>query len=103
MAGQDVSWFTVDARGVSMQLIISANAAKNEIIGVHDGRLKIKICKPAINGKANQELVRFLARTFSCAKSDIQVVHGEQIKQKTILITGLSKEHLQSGLGFFLF
>ena len=46
--------------GVKFDVQITANAGRNQVIGWHAGRLKIKVKAPAIEGKASEELLRFL-------------------------------------------
>lgn len=67
-------------------------ASKTEIAGEHDGALKIRIASPPVEGAANEELIRFLAKTFGVAKSAIQIITGEQSTQKTIKAFGVSAE-----------
>jgi uncharacterized protein (TIGR00251 family) len=40
------------------------NSSKNEISGVYEGMLKIKIKSPAVENRANEELVKFFSKTF---------------------------------------
>lgn len=70
-----------------MQLLIRVvpSASKTEIVGwMADGCLKIKIAAPPVDGKANQELIEFLAKTFGVSKSDVEIVSGQTSKKKTI-------------------
>lgn len=70
----------------TLLLQIVPNARKSEILGMVDHRLKIKISAPAIEGKANQELIRFLAKEFSIPKRDIEIVSGESSKFKKVRV-----------------
>jgi uncharacterized protein (TIGR00251 family) len=49
-----------------------------------DGALKIKIAAPPVDGKANLELISFLAKTLKLPKSDIDITNGLTGKKKTI-------------------
>lgn len=61
------------------------NASKTEIVGwMADGCLKIKIAAPPVDGKANQELISFLAKTLSVPKSEIEITNGLTSKKKTV-------------------
>ena len=60
-------------------------SSKNEIVGWQaDGRLKIKITAPPVDGKANAALVEFLAKHFRVPKSTIEIIRGTTIPEKTV-------------------
>ncbi len=70
--------------GVIVNIKISPNAKKNEIIKENDGT-KIKITAQPIDGKANKAVVEFLSKIFKISKTSIQIIKGETSKEKTIL------------------
>ena len=72
-------------KGFTVNLRISPNSAKNEIIKNDDGPVKVKITAQPIDGKANKALVEFLSKTFKLPKTSIEIVRGETSKDKTIL------------------
>ncbi len=72
-------------KGFTVNLRISPNSAKNEIIKNDDGSVKVKITAQPIDGKANKALVEFLSKTFKLPKTSIEIVRGETSKDKTIL------------------
>jgi uncharacterized protein (TIGR00251 family) len=49
----------------SISLYIQPNASINEISGMHDSAIKVRIKFPATDGKANKELIKFLAKHLS--------------------------------------
>lgn len=69
-----------------LSVLIIPNASKNEIVGWHDGALKIRLAAPPVDGKANQELLRFLAKTFDLAPSNLSIAQGQTGKRKKISI-----------------
>lgn len=71
--------------GLTVNLKISPNASKNEIIKTEDG-VKVKITAPPVDGKANKSLIEFLSKTFKIPKSSIEILRGETSKEKTLLI-----------------
>lgn len=54
-------------------------------------RLRIRLQAPAVEGKANLELQRFLAVAFGVRRSAITILRGEHARDKTILIRGISE------------
>jgi len=63
---------------------------------LHDGRLKIKIAAPPVDGKANESLIEFLAKTFKISKSNIEILKGHTSKLKTIKLSGISENTYNS-------
>ena len=78
-----------------LDLRIVARSSKNEIVGFHDGSLKIRIASPPVDGAANAELIRLLAKTFRVSKSDVFIISGETSKNKRIMIANLSKSSFE--------
>jgi len=70
---------------------ITANASRNEIVGWQGERLKIKVKAPAVEGKANEELLRFLAERLEVHRREIHIERGETSKTKLICIAGMDE------------
>ncbi|MBK8302832.1 MAG: DUF167 family protein [Pyrinomonadaceae bacterium] len=70
-------------------------ASRTEIVGIHDGALKVRIASPPVDGAANIEIVRFLAKTFGVSKGDVFIISGETSKNKRIKIKNLSKSSFE--------
>lgn len=89
---------TKTARGLRLRLFIQPKASKNEIIGPHNGALKIKITAPPVDGKANAALVDFLSDVLDLPKRQIEILKGETGRNKSVEILGLSEEDLRQRL-----
>ena len=72
-------------KGFLLNLRISPNASKNDIIKSDDGSIKVKITAQPVDGKANKALIEFLSKTFKIPKTSIDIVRGETSKDKTVL------------------
>lgn len=79
--------------GLILNLRISPNSSKNEVIKTDD-TLKIKITAQPIDGKANKALIEYLSKLFKVPKSSFEILKGQTSKDKTILIsiTDLKKQ-----------
>jgi uncharacterized protein (TIGR00251 family) len=86
-------------KGLRLQVLVQPNASISELAGIHDGRLKIRIAAPAVEGKANEALIRFLARKLAVPKSALRVAAGGNSRRKSILALGLSPEDAMRALG----
>ncbi|MBK6723018.1 MAG: YggU family protein [Acidobacteria bacterium] len=76
---------------VTFSVRVIPRASRSEIVGEHDGALKVKLASPPVDGAANAELIKLLAKKFGVSKNDIEIVSGETSKNKRIKINNLSK------------
>jgi len=80
---------------VTFDVRVVPRASKSEIVGEHDGALKVRIASPPVDGAANAELIRLLAKKFRVSKSDIEIAGGSTSKNKRIKIANLSQSKLE--------
>jgi len=90
---------TKTERGCKLILFIQPKASKNEIIGPHNGALKIKITAPPVDGKANAELVEFLSEVLKIPKRRIEILKGETGRNKSVEILDVTEADLRHKLG----
>ncbi|HEV7474411.1 MAG TPA: DUF167 domain-containing protein [Pyrinomonadaceae bacterium] len=76
-------WLTFKVRVVP-------RASRSEIVGEHDGALRVRIAAPPVDGAANEELVRLLARKLGVSRSAIEISSGLTGKLKLIRVTGVT-------------
>ena len=81
-----------------ISLRVYPNAGRNEIVGLSDGVLRVKISAPPIKGKANRELITFLSRLLGVGKSSVNSIKGHTIRNKVVAIDGLSREEVMKRL-----
>lgn len=65
---------------------LQPKASKSEVVGLHGDALKIRIKAPPIDGKANAELIKFLAKEFAVSKSAVTLMSGELTRHKRVRI-----------------
>ena len=75
-------------------LQVYPNAGRNEVMGFTEGILRVRIAAPPVKGKANKELVAFLAQLLGVGKGSINIVKGHTSRNKLIAIDGLSREEV---------
>jgi uncharacterized protein (TIGR00251 family) len=73
----------------SLQIHAQPGVRKNQVAGEHGGSLKLKIAAPAVDNKANQCLVRFVAELLGVTQRQVTLVRGEGARQKTIAVRGV--------------
>ncbi|EIZ0675968.1 YggU family protein [Cronobacter sakazakii] len=75
---------TVD--GLVLRLYIQPKASRDSIIGLHGDELKVAITAPPVDGQANAHLVKYLAKQFRVAKSQVVIEKGELGRHKQVKI-----------------
>ena len=73
-------------------------ASKSEIVGEIDGALKVRLCSPPVDGAANAELIKMLAREFGVSRGRVEIVSGQTSRTKRIRITGATVDEMKSWL-----
>jgi uncharacterized protein (TIGR00251 family) len=76
------------SEGVELRIHIQPRASKTEIVGLHGEALKIRIASPPVDGQANAELCRYLARYVGVAQQNVQLISGVSSRQKRVFIKG---------------
>jgi uncharacterized protein len=71
------------------------NARFDNVLGDHGGAVKIKLRAPAVEGKANAALIRFLADRLQLPRSSVVLEGGHRSRDKVIRIDGLSDEDVR--------
>ena len=70
-------------------------ASRSEIIGEHNGMLRMRIAAPPVDGAANEELVRTLARVLGLKRGSIEIISGLASRTKQVCVTGATALNLQ--------
>jgi len=87
---RESTWFSYNAasRRLSLCVHVQPNARRSEAMGLHGGALKVKIAAPAVDNKANAELIDFLSKSLGIPKSAIVVRRGATSRRKVVEIAG---------------
>ena len=72
-----------------LKLRIVPNAKRNEVTGEHGDAVKIKVAAPAIEGKANEALLEFIAEKLGLHRRNLTLIAGGKSRDKLIEIVGL--------------
>ena len=86
---------------VIFKVKVQSGASKNEIVGVQEDALKIRINAAPVKGKANKALIGFLAKELGMKKSEVEIVSGHTSKIKKIKVLG-EAEKIEKNLQHFL-
>jgi uncharacterized protein (TIGR00251 family) len=73
---------------------VQPRASRDEIIGEMDGALKIRLQAPAVEDRANEALVEFLARLLKRPNSAVRILSGDRSRSKRLEIRGVTKQQI---------
>jgi len=89
----------VTAKGARLRVRVQPRAAANEITGVRDGVLQVRVTAPPEGGKANAAVRRLIARRLRVGVTRVEVVRGASAREKSLQIEGFTDDGLRSALG----
>ena len=86
-------------RGLTFAVRIVPRASRTQIAGEYNGALRIRIAAPPVEGAANRELIRLLAKLFKLPQNAVEIVSGAASKSKIIHIVGADSARLEKLIG----
>jgi uncharacterized protein (TIGR00251 family) len=87
------------ANAVRLRVRVQPRASRTEVAGEHGGALKVRIASPPVEGEANRELIRFIAKRVGVAASRVTLVSGETGRNKVIEIAGIDGARVRAAFG----
>lgn len=85
---------TETAEGLLLPIQAQPKAKKNAVTGIHDGRLKVAVTQAPEKGKANDAILKLLAKSLGVKRSQLELVSGETSSKKTLRVTGIAADSL---------
>jgi uncharacterized protein (TIGR00251 family) len=73
---------------------LTPRAARDHVDGVVEGELRAHVSAPAVEGAANNALVRLLAEELGVARRDVRIVAGASSRRKLVVVDGLEPDQL---------
>jgi uncharacterized protein len=85
---------TSSADGVQFLVRVQPRASRDEISGVMNGAMKMRLQAPALEDRANEALVEFLAGLLKTPKAAVRILSGERSRNKRIEIRGVTQQQV---------
>src|SRR6516165_8627667 len=82
--------------GVVLTVRVRSRASRDEVAGVMQGALKIRLCAPAVENQANEALTKFLSAVLKIPKSSVRILGGERARTKRVEIVGVTRQQLMN-------
>ena len=85
--------------GTRILLHVVPRASRTAVVGEHDGRLKLAVAAPPVDGEANDAIVKFLAKLLGVAHDEVVITAGQTGKKKTVEVSGCDPTEVAAALG----
>lgn len=79
---------------VTFSVRVQPRASKDQVAGVIDGALKVRLEAPALEDRANEALCEYLARLLKTPKSAVRIFGGERSRIKRVEIRGVTEQQV---------
>ncbi len=89
-----------DGGGVTIKVRVQPRAARNQVAGLLNGALKVRLTAPPVEGAANKACCAFIAELLGVPKSRVAVVQGRTGRNKTLRIEGVTAEEVRKKLQY---
>jgi len=93
------TFFQITENKIHISIKAIPGASKNELAGIRDNRLCVRIAAAPEDGKANSCLCKFLAKTLNCAKRDVVLIKGEKSRLKVVAAPAACGDRLREITG----
>lgn len=78
--------------GLILKIRVNPRASRTEPEGILDGRLKLRVQAPPVEGKANEAVLKWARKAFNIRSSQVDILRGEKSREKDLFLRGLSIE-----------
>jgi uncharacterized protein len=85
--------------GVTIKVRVQPRASRTEIIGEHAGAIKLRVAAPPVDGKANEECRRYLAKLLKVGATSVEIISGDSSRDKVIRVSNISARRVIEALG----
>jgi uncharacterized protein (TIGR00251 family) len=80
--------------GAVLKVSVLPKSSREELAGIHDRALRLRLTAPPVEGAANAACIAFLSRLLRIPKSRLLIIRGHHSRQKWIRIQGVTSERI---------
>jgi len=84
--------------GVSVAVHVVPRSARNMIVGIHGGALRIHLNAPPVGGAANDALIAIVAQALGVPRRQVEIISGHTSRIKVVSVSGLSRDVVERKL-----
>ncbi|MCC6144496.1 MAG: YggU family protein [Candidatus Hydrogenedentes bacterium] len=86
------------AGGVLLRVKVQPKASRSAVLGEQGGRIRIALTAPPVDGAANDALLKFLSTILTVRRNQIEFKSGEQSRDKSLLVHGVTLDEVRAAL-----
>jgi len=79
---------------VTIDILVQPRASRAKIGPMHDGRLKVAVTAPPVDGEANAAVIELFAKRLGVPRSSVEIVAGASSRRKTIKIANVTAQQI---------
>jgi uncharacterized protein (TIGR00251 family) len=79
-------WLLPRQHGAVLLVAAQPGSRHTELVGLHDGALRIRVAAPAIEGRANDALRSWLAQRLGCSRGSVHMLRGDKSRRKQVMV-----------------
>jgi len=80
--------YSEEQGALTFKVQVVPRASRSEIVGEHNGALRVRVAAPPVDGAANEELVRTLALVFGVPRKAVEIIRGHTARTKRVRVLG---------------
>jgi uncharacterized protein (TIGR00251 family) len=89
-------WYSWQGTALILSVRVQPRASRDELAGLHGQQLKVRLTAPPVDGKANQTLLKFLAKVFGVPVGQVTLLSGDSGRNKRVRVE--KPRHLPAGV-----
>ena len=90
-----MTWVKQAGDAVTFDVLVQPRASRAQIGPLHDGRVKIAVTAPPVDGEANAAVIELVSKALGIAKRAVEVTAGATSRRKTLRVSGVSIEKIE--------
>jgi uncharacterized protein (TIGR00251 family) len=79
---------------ITIDILVQPRASRAKIGPMHDGRIKIAVTAPPVDGEANAAVIELVARQLGIARGSVEVIAGASSRRKTLKIANVTEQQI---------
>lgn len=89
-------------QGATFDILVQPRASRARLGPLHDGRLKVAVTAPPIDGEANAAVIELLAKQLGVPRGAVEVVAGASSRRKSVRVAGATAAAITASLAALL-
>lgn len=81
-----------------LEVKVTPGAKQNQVMGFANGVLRVRIAAKAIDGRANDGLIEYIAEIFRVRRRNVAIIRGLTGRNKVLTIEGLTQEQIEAAV-----